>query len=206
MKSGQLKNLSVLLAFGAAALIPSCADMDDATLTQVQGATIGGVLGGLVGGAAAVLASDSDNRGEALLIGVTGGAVVGAAAGNQVGKNVAAKKQVYASQEQALQKAISIIDANIAACKNQNKELKSAISKAKREGGITRAERDRLQKKSKASVREIKSNISLINKELKKSPNSREAKILRARVAAWESQCEDLEDNTAELSMLRVRG
>lgn len=206
MKSGQLKNLSVLLAFGAAALIPSCADMDDATLTQVQGATIGGVLGGLAGGAAALLASDSDNRGEALLIGVTGGAAAGAAAGNQVGKNVAAKKQAYASQEQALQKAISIIDANIAACKNQNKELKSAISKAKREGGITRAERDRLQKKSKASVREIKSNISLINKELKKNPNSREAKILRARVAAWESQCEDLEDNTAELSMLRVRG
>lgn len=126
MKSAKTTVIAVLvgsLSFG-------CANMDDTSRTQAEGAGMGVLLGALIGAAV------GDEKGALI------GAAVGGGLGYMVGNEVAKRKQAYATTEEFLDAEIARTEEFNATAVAYNNRLNTEIASLERESRNLRARYD----------------------------------------------------------------
>ena len=127
MKTARLSLIATLVA----SLSFGCANMDDPSRTQAEGAGIGALLGAVVG-----YAVSGDGKGAAI------GAAVGGGLGLLVGNEVAKRKQAYASTEEFLDAEIARTDEFNATAVAYNKKLNTEVAALEKETKTLRARYD----------------------------------------------------------------
>lgn len=179
--------------------------MNDATKTRLQALGIGVAGMGALGGGVGAIVGEKGKKGKAALVGTGIGMGVGVIGGLIWGDYVVKKKTEYNNAEEALRANIEAIDARIKTCRTQNSKLEQEIAQAKKNGGIAKADRDRLQQEATAARNQITQDISVAKSNLK-GESGENASQLSNRIAALEQQRRSLDNNISSLSKLRVRG
>jgi uncharacterized protein YcfJ len=145
-----------------------CANIkDDQRRTKTEGALAGGVLGAVAGGALGYALGGRSG----LAAGAVTGAAVGGAGGYAYGSKVAAKKKVYASNEEKLRAMISEARSERQSAESYNSSLRrviaqqrsqiSQIASSRRSGQNVRTDASKVE-------RNISANLSDMNKQLER--------------------------------------
>ena len=182
-----------------AAPLTSCQNMDDTSMTQIQGSTLG-ALGGAVIGAGIGLALGGDS--ESVVAGAIAGGLLGAMAGLQWANSIVKEKAAYANMEDYVNDNIKQLDSRTAEAKKTNEKLSKQVASLKAQN--KKADKADIAKQQEA----LAANLALIDTDLKVAKDAvneasgAKRSELAAKVEALKAEKKAYEKNNADLAAL----
>lgn len=187
--------------------LESCGSMSDSSLTLLQGTGLGAAGGAAVGAGVGALAGNSQNRGQAILIGGIAGSVLGGVIGHAWAKSVVKKKAEYASQEEWIKANTKQLDARIADARKLNNSLRDQINTLKKQNAsISKSDFTSVKNSVNQKITYLNTDIDTTKANLKGVNSSgQDVQKLRQKLAELQNERQMLLTSVAELGKRSAR-